>query len=57
MDEFAENLPAPQLPAEVERYLARERQWWRLVRGTGAAGEQQAQVELRRWVEGPPERS
>lgn len=51
MDEYAEDLPGPPLPAVMEEYLAGERQWYRLLRETGAMGEEQAQVELRRWVE------
>lgn len=50
MDEFSEHLPGPRLPDDVEEYLAGEREWHRLLRGTGAVGEQQAQVELMRWM-------
>lgn len=51
MDLFSEDLPGPQLPAAVEEYLAREREWHRFLRGTGAVTEQQARVELSRSAE------
>ncbi|MFD3038532.1 hypothetical protein [Mycolicibacterium senegalense] len=35
MDDYAENLTGPQLPAAVEEYLADERAWNRFLR-TGA---------------------
>ncbi len=35
MDEYAEDLNGPQLPDVVEEYLAGERAWHRLLRGTG----------------------
>ncbi|WP_079518859.1 hypothetical protein [Mycobacteroides abscessus] len=37
MDEYAEDLPGPRLPADVEEYMAREREWHRFLRGTGGA--------------------
>lgn len=48
MDEYAEDLPGPRLPPAVETYLARERSWWRLLRGTGAMSESEAREQLRR---------
>lgn len=50
VDEFSEHLTGPELPAWAEEYLAGERQWWRLLRGTGAVTAEEAQVELRRWT-------
>ena len=32
VDEYAEDLTGPQLPPEVEEYLAGEREWHRLLR-------------------------
>ncbi len=52
MEEYAENLPGPQLPAWAEEYLAGERSWHRLLRGTGAVDETTARAELARWTEG-----
>ncbi|WP_232785188.1 hypothetical protein [Mycobacteroides chelonae] len=47
MDEFAEDLTdAAQLPGWAEQYLAEERTWWRLLRGTGAVTEAEARAEL-----------
>ncbi|WP_164497396.1 hypothetical protein [Mycobacteroides abscessus] len=51
MDEFSEDLRGPPLPAAVEAYLAEERSWWRLLRGTGAMSEGHARAELGRWTE------
>jgi hypothetical protein len=50
VDEYAEDLPGPQLPAVVEQYLAQEREWHRLLRGTGAVSETEARAELARWT-------
>lgn len=52
MDEYAEDLPGARLPAWAEEYLAQERSWWQLLRGTGAVDETAARAELARWVEG-----
>ncbi|WP_109555064.1 hypothetical protein [Mycobacteroides chelonae] len=47
VDEFAEDLTdAAQLPGWAEQYLAEERTWWRLLRGTGAVTEAEARAEL-----------
>ncbi|MFV1360707.1 hypothetical protein ABFV47_27180 [Mycolicibacterium fortuitum] len=51
MDEFSEDLRGPRIPAAVEAYMAEQRSWWRLLRGTGAVGPAEAAQELRRWVE------
>lgn len=51
MDEFSEDLPGPRLPAVVEEYLAGERSWWRLLRGTGVATADEAAEAPRRWME------
>ncbi|SHR98559.1 Uncharacterised protein [Mycobacteroides abscessus subsp. abscessus] len=51
MEEFAEDLPGPQLPAAVEAYLAGERAWHRLLRGTGAVDEEAARAEFGRWTQ------
>lgn len=51
MDEFAEDLPGARLPAAVVGYLAGERAWHRMLRGTGLVGEEAAQAELARWME------
>lgn len=51
MDEFAEDLPGARLPAWAEEYLAQERSWWRLLRGTGAVDEEAARAELGRWTQ------
>lgn len=52
MDEFSEDLSGPELPAWAEEYLAGERAWHRLLRGTGAVTAEEAQVELMRWTVG-----
>lgn len=52
MDEYAEDLPGPPLPAWAETYLARERAWHRLLRGTGAMTPAESAQELARWMEG-----
>lgn len=49
--EYAEDLPGPRLPAWAETYLAGERAWWRLLRGTGAVTPEESAVELTQWVE------
>ena len=47
MEEYAENLPGPQLPAWAEEYLAGERAWHRLLRGTGAVtGEELSLIHI-----------
>lgn len=52
VDEYAEDLPGPELPPAVEAYFAQERSWWRLLRTTGVVTSQQSAVELARWMEG-----
>ncbi|SKM38128.1 Uncharacterised protein [Mycobacteroides abscessus subsp. abscessus] len=52
MDEFAEDLSGPQLPPVVEEYLAGERAWHRLLRGTGAVTPGEARQQLERWTTG-----
>ncbi|WP_157680269.1 hypothetical protein [Mycobacterium dioxanotrophicus] len=42
MDEYAEDLTGPQLPPEVEEYLAGEREWHRLLRRTRAVTPEEA---------------
>ncbi|ORA27379.1 hypothetical protein [Mycobacterium aquaticum] len=51
MNEYSEDLDVPELPAWAEAYLARERAWWRLLRGTGAVTPEEATAELLRWVQ------
>ncbi|MFV8172436.1 MULTISPECIES: hypothetical protein [Mycolicibacterium] len=50
MDEFSEHLPGPRLPLALERYLAGERAWHRLLRGTGAVTAKESAQELARWT-------
>ncbi|WP_165588881.1 hypothetical protein [Mycolicibacterium senegalense] len=50
MDEYAEDLTGPQLPSEVEEYLAGEREWHRLLRGTGAVSAEEAAEALMPWA-------
>lgn len=50
MEEYAENLPGPELPPAVDAYLAEERSWHRFLRGTGAVTAEQSAAELARWV-------
>lgn len=51
VDEYSENLPGPALPPAVEAYLAQERSWHRLLRGTDAVSAVEARAELDRWME------
>ncbi|WP_217160821.1 hypothetical protein [[Mycobacterium] fortunisiensis] len=51
MDEYAEDLPELRLPTPVEEYLVGEREWHRLLRGTGAVSEDEAREQLARWME------
>lgn len=51
VDMYAEDLELPALPTAVEEYLAGERAWWRLLRGTGAVGPAESAEELRWWLE------
>ncbi|CPS10546.1 Uncharacterised protein [Mycobacteroides abscessus] len=51
MDEYAEDLPGTELPAWVEEFLAGERAWWRLLRGTGTVTPAEAGEALARWLE------
>ncbi|WP_157896129.1 hypothetical protein [Mycobacteroides chelonae] len=50
MDEYAEDLPGPALPAWVEEYLAGERAWWRRLRATGLVASEDAAEGLARWI-------
>ncbi|MFV8167739.1 hypothetical protein ACNQVK_37460 [Mycobacterium sp. 134] len=50
MDKFAEDLTGPQLPTAVEEYLAGEREWHRLLRGTEAVTLAESAAELTRWI-------
>ncbi|MGV7802832.1 hypothetical protein PJM44_04500 [Mycobacterium kansasii] len=55
MDEFAEDLvDAVALPEWAEQYLAAEREWHRLLRGTGAVTWEQELASIRRWLEDRP---
>lgn len=49
MSEYSEDLDLPRLPDWAETYLARERAWHRLLRGTGAMTPAESQRELERW--------
>ena len=51
MNEYAEDLPGPRLPAVAEDYLNCERAWWRLLRGTGAVTQGESTASLARWLE------
>lgn len=51
MDEYAEDLRGAELPGWVERYLVGERQWHRLLRGTGLVSLEEAREHLARWLE------
>ncbi len=51
MNEYAEDLQGPRLPAVVEEHLNRERTWWQLLRGTGAVTQQESAAALARWLE------
>jgi len=46
MDEYAEDLDGPQLPDVVENYLAGERSWHRVLRGTGLVAPAESAAEL-----------
>ncbi|MFV8268065.1 hypothetical protein ACNQR9_34670 [Mycolicibacterium peregrinum] len=50
VDEYAEDLTGPQLPPEVEEYLAGEREWHRLLRGTGAVSAEEVAEALMPWA-------
>lgn len=50
MSEYAEDLPGPPLPAWAEAYLAGERVWHRLLRGTGLVTADEAGEQLARWM-------
>lgn len=50
MDEYAEDLPEPELPDWAKEYLARERAWHRLLRGAGATTPAEAGEQLARWM-------
>jgi hypothetical protein len=52
VDEYAEDLLGPRLPPAVETYLAGERAWHRLLRGTGAVTGKESAEALSRWMEG-----
>ncbi|TWS24169.1 hypothetical protein FK268_11185 [Tsukamurella sputi] len=45
MDEFSEDLDGPALPDWAEEVMAKERAWWRLIRGTGAIAPDQLSTE------------
>lgn len=51
MDEFAEDQHPPRLPDVVEEYLAGERCWHRLLRGSGLVSQDEAAADLERWME------
>ncbi|SIF24742.1 hypothetical protein [Mycobacteroides abscessus] len=51
-DLYAEDLAGPALPEVVEACFARERSWWRPLRGAGLMDEEAARAELARWMEG-----
>ncbi|MDH6245500.1 hypothetical protein [Mycobacterium sp. OTB74] len=53
MDQYSEDLSdRPCLPGWVEEYLAAERAWWRMLRGTGALSEAESVAALARWMNG-----
>lgn len=41
----------PALPPAVEAYLAQEREWWGMLRATGAMTEARPWEESARWLE------
>jgi hypothetical protein len=51
VDEYAEDLLGPALPAWAEECLAEERAWHRFLRGTGAVTAAESAEALMRWME------
>lgn len=54
VDAYSEDLSGPALPPWAETYLAGERAWHRLLRGTGAVCPEEVAADLSRWMEGGP---
>lgn len=52
MEEYAEDLPGPELPAWAEEYLAGERAWHRTLRGAELVTADEARRGLERWMNG-----
>jgi hypothetical protein len=50
VDVYSEDLRGPALPDWAETFLAQERNWRRLLRGTGMVTAENAAEDLRRWM-------